>query len=108
MPSATELAREIASRHLFGNANAPVSVLKVKPVKVPLQSTRLNLQLTGVFASNPPEHAAAVITVSGKDQTTYRVGETIDQQTILEAVFPDHVVLRNRGALEKLELAGMQ
>lgn len=108
MPSAIELARGIASRHLFGNANAQVSVIKAKPLKAPLQKTRLNLQLTGVFASDPPEHAAAVIRVGGKEQAAYRIGETVDQQTILEAVFSDHVLLRNRGALEKLELADVQ
>lgn len=108
IPPAIELAREIASHHLFGNASAKVSVFKAEPPEVPVPKTQLGLQLTGVFASEPTEHSAAVITAGGREQKTYRVGEPIDQQTTLEAVFPDHVLLRNRGALEKLELPGIR
>ena len=103
-PTATELARIIASIHLFGDAsNKPIVQAEPEPVEK-IEDTRLNLQLAGVFAFQPAEYAIAIISTGSGDQNAYGVGDKINGDTSLEAVYPDHVILRNRGKLEKLAL----
>jgi len=103
-PAPTDLARIIATAHLFGDASdKPVSIEKPKPQE-PIKDTRLNLQLAGVFAFQPPETAIAIISSGSAEQNAYGIGDKINGDTSLEAVFPDHVILRNRGKLEKLAL----
>jgi len=103
-PGPTQLAQVIVSKHLFGDASK-------KPVKTaeptrqePLRKTSLNLQLHGVFAFEPAEQAFAIIGSGTAEQNAYGVGDKISGETTLEAVYTDHVVLRNRGKLEKLQL----
>ena len=103
-PTATELARIISSIHLFGDASRkPIVEAEPEPVEE-IEDTRLNLQLAGVFAFEPAEYAIAIISTGSGDQNAYGVGDKINGDTSLVAVYPDHVILRNRGKLEKLAL----
>ncbi|NND91846.1 MAG: type II secretion system protein GspC [Granulosicoccus sp.] len=103
-PAADELAREISSLHLFGDASQkPVEVV-VEEKQEKIEDTSLNLQLAGVFAFEPAELAIAIISAGSAEQNAYGIGDKISGETTLEAVYPDHVVLRNRGKLEKLGL----
>lgn len=103
-PSPAELAGVIAAIHLFGDASKkPVAVKKEEP-REPIKDTSLNLQLAGVFAFEPAENAIAIISSGNAEQNAYGVGDKINGDTVLEAVHPDYVVLRNRGKLEKLAL----
>lgn len=103
-PGPVALAKTIASLHLFGDASKkPVKVVEA-PKEEPITETRLNLQLAGVFAFEPAEKAIAIISAGSAEQNAYGVGDKISGETTLEAVYPDHVVLRNRGKLEKLAL----
>jgi general secretion pathway protein C len=103
-PSPAELAGVIASLHLFGDASAkPAEIKKEKP-REPIKETKLNLQLAGVFAFEPVENAIAIISSGSAEQNAYGVGDKINAETTLEEVHSDHVVLRNRGKLEKLAL----
>ncbi|ASJ71279.1 type II secretion system protein GspC [Granulosicoccus antarcticus] len=103
-PGPTELAGIISSLHLFGDASKkPVAVEKVK-IEEPLKDTGLNLQLAGVFAYEPQDQAIAIISAGSAEQNAYGIGDKISGETSLEAVYTDHVVLRNRGKLEKLSL----
>ena len=103
-PGPLELARQIASFHLFGDASKiPVQAVKA-PKEEPITETSLNLQLSGVFAFEPAEKAIAIISAGSAEQNAYGVGDKISGETTLEAVYPDHVILRNRGKLEKLAL----
>ncbi len=96
------MSREIASTHLFGDvAKAPVEKPKEKK---PLVKTKLNLKLTGVAAYEPQEKAVAIINTGGSEETAFLVGDTIIGQTKLKAVYPDRVILDNRGREEVLEL----
>lgn len=103
-PGPLQLAQIIASKHLFGDASKiPV---KIEPIKTeaPIQKTSLNLQLAGVFAFEPQEKAFAIISSGTAEQNAYGIGDKISGETTLEAVYADHVVLKNRGKLEKLLL----
>ncbi|PID60145.1 MAG: type II secretion system protein GspC [Gammaproteobacteria bacterium] len=98
------MARAIAARHLFGDAAAkPAPEAEKKPVKR-IEETRLNLQLAGVFAYQPQERAIAIIGAGNGEQGAYGIGDKISGDTTLEEVHADHVVLNNRGKLEKLML----
>lgn len=103
--SPTLLARTIAATHLFGDASQKPAVVEqeAEPVEV-IEDTRLNLQLAGVFAFEPAENAIAIISSGSAEQNAYGVGDKIDSNTSLEEVHSDHVILRNRGKLEKLGL----
>lgn len=103
-PGPLDLARGIAAIHLFGDASKkPVQVVEA-PKEEPITDTSLNLQLAGVFAFQPAENAIAIISAGSAEQNAYGVGDKISGETTLEAVYPDHVILRNRGKLEKLAL----
>jgi len=103
-PGPTELARAISSIHLFGDASKQPVEVKAPKAQEPIKNTSLNLQLAGVFAYEPQEAAIAIISAGSAEQNAYGIGDKISGETSLEAVYPDHVVLRNRGKLEKLML----
>lgn len=104
-PSTTDLARVIASVHLFGDASKQPAPEQKEPDPVePIKDTSLNLQLAGVFAFTPAENAIAIISAGSAEQNAYGIGDKISGDTSLEEVHPDHVILRNRGKLEKLSL----
>ncbi len=104
-PGPIELARIIASTHLFGDASkVPVVQQQVEEAPEVIVDTSLNLQLAGVFAFEPQEKAIAIISAGSAEQNAYGIGDKISGDTTLEAVYTDHVILRNRGKLEKLTL----
>lgn len=103
-PGPADLARTIASLHLFGDASKKPVAAPVAKVEEPIRQTSLNLQLAGVFAYEPQENAIAIISAGSAEQNAYGIGDKISGETSLEAVYADHVVLRNRGKLEKLLL----
>lgn len=104
-PGPTAMAKNIASRHLFGDASKkPAAVVKKPEAQGPIAETKLNLQLAGVFAFEPQEQAIAIISAGSAEQNAYGVGDKISGETTLEAVYSDHAVIRTRGRLEKLPL----
>jgi len=104
-PDVRQLALAVSSRHLFGDFSKPI----VKKAEVvddkPPPTSRLNIKLAGVFAYTPIERAIAILSVDNGDQTAYRVGSKIIGETTLEEVYPDHIVIKNRGKLEKVDLS---
>lgn len=98
----TQLSRQIAAVHLFGNADKPAPVEEKRDE--PVVKTKLNLKLAGVFAYEPQERAIAIINTGGSDESAFKVGEKVIGQTTLKAVYPDRVILDNRGREEVLEL----
>lgn len=103
-PGAAELASVIASLHLFGDASKKAEPIKEEKREEPIKDTSLNLQLSGVFASNPAESAIAIISEGSGEQSAFGIGDKINGNTSLEEVHADHVILRHRGNLEKLSL----
>jgi len=103
-PDRLTLGQNIASLHLFGDEAAIVE--KVEPVKVeqPVTDTKLNLQLAGIFASDPQDQAIAIISVGQAEQNAYGVGDKITGETSLKEVRADHVIITTRGVDERLRL----
>lgn len=95
------LGLEIAAAHLFGDATTPAAPVERRE---PAVETRLNLQLAGVLAYDPPERAIAIISSGSSEQSAYGVGDRITGQTRLKEVHPDHVLLDNNGREEILRL----
>lgn len=103
-PGPVQLAQIIVSKHLFGDASKKPVVVEAPKRQEPLRKTSLNLQLAGVFAFEPQDKAFAIISSGTAEQNAYGIGDKISGETTLEAVYADHVVLKNRGKLEKLLL----
>ncbi len=103
-PGPVQLAQSIVSKHLFGDASKKPVVAEAPKKQEPIKKTSLNLQLAGVFAFEPKEKAFAIISSGTAEQNAYGIGDKISGETTLEEVYPDHVVLLNRGKLEKLLL----
>ena len=96
--------------NVFGVAGADVPVAVPTPAATPDPGevkavTRLNLKLQGVITSQAADLAKAII-AEGSDQELYSIGEQVGKNNgvKLSRVYSDHVVLDNRGKLEKLLL----
>ncbi len=96
-------ARRTAALHVFGNAAKPAAVAKA-PVEKPKEVTKLNLQLAGVYAADPQSLAVAIISSGSAEQNAYGVGDRINSDVVLSAVYPEYVVITNRGNEEILKL----
>ncbi|HBR98188.1 MAG TPA: type II secretion system protein GspC [Gammaproteobacteria bacterium] len=97
-----KLSRAVASTHLFGKAGEkPVEPQVETPQVAP--ETRLNLTLAGVFAYQPAQMAIAIISSGGREEQVYGIGDKIGNAT-LKAVYPDRVIIENRGREETLKL----
>jgi general secretion pathway protein C len=92
--------QSVLAAHLFGQASQELSVRRLD--NLPISS--LNLILAGVIASSAGGYA--LISVNGQSQEPFAVGQTVTESAILQAVYPDRVVIRRNGALESLLLEG--
>jgi general secretion pathway protein C len=86
--------------HLFGQVSQELTGRRLD--NLPISS--LNLVLAGVIASGAGGYA--LISVNGQSQEPFAVGQTITGGAVLQAVYPDRVVIRRNGALESLLLEG--
>lgn len=94
--------RQIASWHLFGEAGKEQPAVKAAPVDAP--ETRLKLTLSGVFASDDPESARAIVgDPRGKEQS-YAVGDPLPGGAKLSEIYPDRIILERGGRFETLRL----
>jgi len=103
-PDLRQLAIGVASRHLFGDSSKAVVAAVVDKPPVSAPKTRLNIKVTGVFAYTPAERAIAILAVNNGDQRAFRVGGRVIGETTLEAVYPDRVLINNRGKIEEVPL----
>lgn len=67
-------------------------------------NTTLDLQLHGVFAAHGKLPAMAIIRVENKGDLPFSSGDNILPGVTLEAIEPDHVILRRSGVTERLML----
>ncbi|MEM9602932.1 MAG: type II secretion system protein GspC [Pseudomonadota bacterium] len=94
-------ADRAAAASLFGEAKAEPVIAKVEPAReAPV--TRLNLRLLGVLATDDTQPGYAVI-AGGAGEQVLGVGDAVDSATLRE-IHASHVIIENRGALERLEL----
>jgi general secretion pathway protein C len=91
-------AQALSDAHLFGVAPAGAGGEVV---------SKLNIKLKGVFASRADTPSIAIINTGDRDETA-RVGGEIAPGVVLEAVHPQHVMLRRNGALERVNLEERQ
>jgi general secretion pathway protein C len=95
-------ARQLAGWHLFGEAGKEQPVKKVTPVDAP--ETRLKLTLSGVFASDDPANARAIVgDPRGKEQS-YAVGDPLPGGAKLSEIYPDRIILERGSGFETLRL----
>jgi general secretion pathway protein C len=96
----------IADTHIFGIADAEQSgPLPIAEPDDDLADTRLvNLVLNGTVASEIPNYSVAIISDGGNDQEVYVIGESVGNNATLHAVYPDRVVLNEKGVLTNLKL----
>lgn len=90
----------LLAAHLFGQVSQELTGRRLD--NLPISS--LNLVLAGVIASGAGGYA--LISVNGQAQEPFAVGQTITGGAVLQAVYPDRVVIRRNGALESLLLEG--
>lgn len=96
--SAPAAADAIFSSHLFGRASGESSAPESQPV------TFSNLKLHGVFAAIGSLPAFAILSVDGKPDQPVKAGAEIAPGVALAAVYPDHVEVRRKGVVERLNL----
>ncbi len=92
----------LLAAHLFGQVSQELTGGRLD--NLPISS--LNLVLTGVIASASGGYA--LISVNGQPQEPFGVGQTVTGDAVLQAVYPDRVVIQRNGVLESLMLEGAE
>ncbi len=92
--------QSLLAAHLFGEVSQELTGGRLD--NLPISS--LNLILTGVIASAGGGYA--LISANGQPEEPFAVGQTVTGNAVLQAVYPDRVVIRRNGALESLLLEG--
>lgn len=92
----------LVARNLFGAPVGSTEAAAAAGQDQPAVVTQLPLDLNGVFVGEGTARSAAIIAERGQPGQLYQVGDTIANSATLEAVFPDHVVLRRAGVAESL------
>nr|WP_297348601.1 type II secretion system protein GspC [uncultured Glaciecola sp.] len=92
--------------NLFGNPKAKALASAAAEI-TDAPETQLNLTLTGVVSTGDPKVGAAVVENNGK-QNTYGVGDKIDgTNAMLDELYIDRVIIKNRLTRETLMLDGI-
>lgn len=91
----------IVNASLFGHYTAPSAATTL----LTAPETPLNLTLIGVWADDREDHSRALIASQGGDEKSYAIGDDVARGVILQAIFPDRVILDRGGRLETLPLA---
>ncbi len=93
--------QQIASWHVFGVAGEePVE----KPVIADAPDTNLKLSLRGVFASDDPAEARAIVGDPRGQEEHYSVGDTLPGNATLKEIYADRIILERNGRYETLRL----
>jgi general secretion pathway protein C len=89
----------LADLHLLGIADAEPDNTPQENVAAP--ETRLNFELKGILAGGE-DGSSAIIAERGGAGEYFKVGDLVFSRARLAGVNADHVLLNNRGSLEKL------
>jgi len=91
----------IANAGLFGRYQAaPASEASL--LNAP--ETPLSLTLLGLLADDREQYSRALIATQGGDERAYAIGDDVARGVMLQAIFPDRVILSRGGRLETLRL----
>ena len=102
----TNYGKLIADQHIFGEVKKKTVVKNTEPAKVEkavVAPTKLKLKLHGIVAYKSKKGFALISSNNGP-QKVYGEGETLQEGVTVSAIFPDKVVLDNRGKAEELLL----
>jgi len=91
-PEARQLAESLASSAIFGTAR----------IAVIAQSTT-NVKLKGIVSSGPSGLSAAILNTGARDEV-FEVGKDIVPGLVLQAVYPTHILLKNGGRIERIDI----
>lgn len=95
----------IARASIFGKADAADEPAPAFDDLQDLEETNLsNLTLRGTIASQRPEFSIAIIADGSNEEKVYVIGDPVASGASLHAVYPDRVVLNERGELTNLSL----
>lgn len=97
-PSETQYT-DLASLHLFGHIvhDTPLNI-----VETPTAPTKLPLILRGILYSSDKQLAYAIIADDQGKENSFALDEALYSQASLEAIYVDHVVIRNGSTREEL------
>lgn len=90
-----------AQYHLFGVAGEEPVAVVTEDIHAP--DTRLRLELLGATKASQKEASTAIIAPKGKTGEFYRIGDVVQANTKLAAVYEDRVILDTNGKLETLK-----
>ena len=91
----------IANAGLFGRYQAAPAT-ETSLLNAP--ETPLNLTLIGLLADDREQYSRALIATQGADEKAYAIGDDVARGVMLQAIFPDRVILSRGGRLETLRL----
>lgn len=91
----------IANAGLFGRYEAPAST---EESLLSAPETPLNLTLIGLLADDREQYSRALIATQGGEEKAYAIGDDVARGVVLQAIFPDRVILQRGGRLETLRL----
>lgn len=91
----------VANLHLFGEVDAAAPVVEA-PIEAPKTSLRLTLK--GVFSSEDPERALAIISDASGKEKLYQAGDNVPGGASVHTIYPDRVILNRNGRFETLNL----
>lgn len=92
---------KVVSMHLFGVAAKATAPTRRAPIET-VKDTNLKLTLKGVFASDNPDKASAMIEDDKGKEKVYLRGDTIFPGVVLYEVHADKVILERGGNFEAL------
>lgn len=97
----------LANLHVFGKISDK-QVAKKQTKSEPLTpealpESTIKLDIKGLFSNDDAKQGLAVISNNGKHKS-FRVGDEIDKNITLRAVYKGYVVIANNDKLERLEL----
>ncbi|MGH8442081.1 MAG: type II secretion system protein GspC [Nevskiaceae bacterium] len=93
-------AAAAASAGLFGRYDAPAAGAESL---LAAPDTPLNMKLIGLLADDRERYSRALI-YNGTDESSYAIGDDVARGVMLQAIFPDRVILSRNGRLETLRL----
>ncbi|MCW9015367.1 MAG: type II secretion system protein GspC, partial [Kangiellaceae bacterium] len=96
---------QLMKMELFGSLVKEEKKVEIKPVEDAVE-TKLNLKLRGIYASDEPKKANAIIEDGRGKQAVYFLDEKLDVggRVYLRQVYVDRIILDNNGSDEKLTL----
>ena len=100
-PSQAVDVNAIANAGLFGRYQAPAST---EESLLSAPETPLNLTLIGLLADDREQYSRALIGTQGGEEKAYAIGDDVARGVVLQAIFPDRVILSRSGRLETLRL----